>query len=203
VTKARTRAAKRELKRGRPRLPPAIREPNGRPSRRRESVEGDIKSVVVTYRKRQALADGELLTAKQAEDPMRGSVLGLICLDGAISKEEYEAGRDYAECKWRYYRLTGIPFPTAQAQNLFAIRGFDGEITPERARRAREAANAYMRCEHVLGSIPGFPPHAIRRAVDAVCFLDQETARLWPEHMLKMLQRGLRELIFAKNLRQT
>src|SRR5690349_23602138 len=131
----RTKAAKLKAKRGRPRLPTTEREPNGRKSRRMDAVTmreetaiSEMPAVQRRIRQDNILPfkdkSGKLHTAEmQAMDPRRGYVLGLLFLDGTITEAQHEAGIRYAEDMARYYGLTGVPFPSPRAQNLFAVRG--------------------------------------------------------------------------------
>ena len=200
--KARSKAAKLRDKRGRPPMPANTREPNGRKSRRKKGVamrqlenEAEIMETALETRMRRALGLGEVITKAEANDQLRGSVLGLMKLDGTITRDQYDAGHRYAEIKWRYHKLTGIPFPSARAQNLFSVHGFDGDVSESRALAARAASNQMMECEGWLlcKGVNG-RPRIILDCVNNVCVLDIEEARLWPEHMISLLKRGLMTL---------
>lgn len=202
--KAKSKAATLKAKRGRPALAPIGREATGRPSRRIADRSSDYESprdTVIKRRVREALTMGEVINAEQAIDPKRGSVVGLMNLDGTLNDAQYEAAQWYAQLKWTYHSLTGIPFPSARAQNLFAVHGFDGDVSASRAVLARQAANRMMEAEGWLLRL-GEDRQRIKSAVNAVCFDDQPEARLWPEHMVSLLRRGLNEIIFQAGLRK-
>ena len=144
--KARTKADKLRAE-GQAKAAKTEREPNGRKSRRQASVQkfnhdteiGNL-SVAVAQRVREyglkdtRLKGGKILTAEeQAADPRRGYALGLLYLDGRVTEDQHDAGLRYAEDMARYYGLTGVPFPIARAQNIFAVRGDDGDVSEGRA----------------------------------------------------------------------
>ena len=199
-------------RRGRPVLANVSRETNGRLSRRVASVsyrdvetERQTLEVAVGARmRREMAATGEVLDMKQARDPRRGTVLGPLLLDGAINQSQYEAGTRYSETKWAYHALTGIPFPSAKAQDLFKSRGGIEALTDKAIASARGAAARYMLCEGWLLSIANDPHRRCKCAVNTVCAEDEETARFWPEkapHMIGWLKRGLDALVFGYGLR--
>lgn len=166
--------------------------------------EAEARSVVVERRIRQDNIvpfkgkDGKLVTAEeQAADPRRGYTLGLMLIDGSITKEQHDAGVRYAEDMARYHGLTGVPFPSARAQNLFAVRGHDGEENQDKA----DAASRARRRAHLLrdellsvGNIDN--GRKVEHAVKEVAFLDNEYARKWPAHMIDFARRGLNALTF-------
>lgn len=127
-----------------------------------------------------------------------GYVLGRMFLDGKITQCEREAGDEYAVRMIRYYGLTGIPFPSARAQNLHSIKGFDGETTSERARMAREASNRMMELEGILLRLEDGP--RVKQTVYNTCIQDYDIMRTMSELQLSWLKRGLQELHWAMGL---
>lgn len=137
-----------------------------------------------------------MVTAEeQALDPRRGYVLGLMLLDGTLTKDQHDAGIRYAEEQSLYLGLTGTPFPSPRAQNLFAVRGDNGddsEAKGDRARKARLKANAARALLLGVGNID--TGRKVEHAVREVCLLDNIQARTWPAHMLLLLKHGLNKL---------
>lgn len=196
--KARTKAAKIKGKRGRPRLD-VEREPGGRPSRRIDDVANAAREVVRNRRIREEAARGKTLSEKAADDPRRGYVIGRMLLDGTISQAEHDAALKFARLKQDYYIAAGIPFPNAQAQDLFKVRGMPAEETDMMRKRAGELAGKYVGIEGALRSLPGCH-HYAAHAVNEAAFMDNEYARDWPDHMIEYLRRGLRELVYQFGL---
>jgi len=165
-------------------------------------TESEARSVVVDRRIREGNIvpfrdkSGNVVTAEQqAVDPRRGYVLGLMLLDGTITARQHEAGLRFAEDEARYYGLSGIPFPSPRAQDLFAVHGNSGEESQSRAERAVVARREHMTLQAVLqatGSID--EGRKVNHAVREVAFLDNLYARNWPEHMRLYLRRGLNRL---------
>lgn len=204
--KARTRSAKLKAKRGRPPLAANsnTREPNGQLSRRKASkaaraseLEQQIKHVAVSRRVRHlGLVDNKEETAeKQAEDPRHGYLLGRMLLDKSITEAQHEAGLKYAEDVARYYGLTGVQFPSARAQNLFAVRstgGEDSEAKGEAARKARDKAKALQAL--LLGTGDIDTGRRVEHTVKAVCIEDIDHLRTLNPAMKAWLVRGLNKL---------
>jgi hypothetical protein len=174
-TKARSKAARRASRRGRPRLPANNREPNGKPSRRKNAYEGRIMDVAINRRIRQQgiLGSSDEPLEKQAADPRRGYVLGILLLGDRIRQAQHDAGLRYGADMSRFYKLNGIAFPSVRAQNLFSVHGEAGE---ENARQALDAAAAYKRMRqlretlHAVGDID--TGRRVEQTVRAVCLLD-------------------------------
>lgn len=214
--KARTKSARLKQKRGRPPRPDAIeREPNGKPSRRKDiqkmrqnMTEAEARSVVVDKRIRDGKIipfrgkDGKVVTAEeQAADPRRGYTLGLMLLDGYIQDFHHEAGIRYAEDVSRFLGLKGIPFPSPRAQNLFSVRGHDGEESESRIEAAQKAQERFDMLRKILletGDID--TGRKVERKVAEVCVQDIIEARKWPEPTLLLLKKGLRSLAFYYGL---
>jgi hypothetical protein len=121
-------------------------------------------------------------------------------IDRRITQAELEAGDWYAMHMSNYYGTLGMQFPSAKAQDLFAVRGHDGEESVSIRDRAREASNMFMSLDKVLRDNEDGPQ--VRTTVFNVCFLDMENLRMMPDFQLSLLKRGLRSLIFAKGLAQ-
>ncbi len=84
--------------------------------------------------------DGNRITPeKHAMDAEWGYLLGRMLKDGAINKAQHEAGNRYAEDVANWLGLAGMAFPSARAQNLFAVRGHVTDETETKASRARKA----------------------------------------------------------------
>lgn len=207
--KARTKADKLRSRRGRPKLPQTEREPNGRKSRRQASVQkfnhdteiGNL-SVAVARRVREyglkdtRLKGGKILTAEeQAADPRRGYALGLLYLDGRVTEDQHDAGLRYAEDMARYYGLTGVTFPSTRAQNIFAVRGDDGEVSEGRATAAAAARSKMTKLRATLLDVGDIDTgRRVWHAVMEVAVMDNQACRTWPDHMIGYLRRGLNRL---------
>lgn len=165
-------------------------------------TEAEARSVVVNRRIREGNIvpfrdkSGNVVTAEQqAVDPRRGYVLGLMLLDGTITARQHEAGLRFAEDEARYYGLSGIPFPSPRAQDLFSVHGSTGEENEGRVERAKKARARHKDMEAVLqatGSIS--EGRRVSGAVKEVALLDNPYARNWPAHMLHYIRRGLNRL---------
>lgn len=130
---------------------------------------------------------------------LAGYTLGRMNLDGRVTDVEREAGDDYATEIARYYSLAGIAFPSARAQNLFSIKGHDGEVSESRQDAARRASNRFMHLEGVLLKCADGPQ--VKSTVYNVCVMDIEHLRMMSETQLMWLKRGLHALMFDKGLR--
>lgn len=78
-----------------------------------------------------------------ALDPRLGYELGRLRVVHAITERQFQAGVRYANDMARYYRLKGIPFPSARAQDLASVRGGSGEDSEDKG-RAADRAHASM-----------------------------------------------------------
>ncbi|MCB0638546.1 MAG: hypothetical protein KDC54_18075 [Lewinella sp.] len=220
--KARTQAAKRRLKGRRP-IEGVPRTPEGRIRRVGDRSEAAISqetvSVAVEARQRvHAVPIGfdhetkketfSSWPAEIAKRPEAGYVLGRIYLDGNLGKEgiaeqRLEVGNRYAIEMARYHGLTGVPFPSARAQNLFSVHGHDGEVSEERAKAARQAADRMMLLDGDLNLLA--QGRGVKTAVYNVCFMDIEEARMWyrhAPHMHALLIMGLDALLWRYGLEQ-
>lgn len=195
MTSKAAKLKQRRISRGRPRKEGAERHPCGKINQewsRRES-EQDAISVAMTARGR--------IHSLNENNALAGYTLGRIYLDGNISECEREAGDEYAEDMAHYYRLTGIPFPSARAQVMGGIRGSDGEVSQSRQEAARRASNRMMELEGILLRCEEGPQ--VRTTVKNVCLMDLEALRLMPERQMLWLRRGLQALHVAKHLRKS
>lgn len=203
-----SKASKLKAKRGRPILQADLstREPNGRPSRRKarsSELEQQIKHVAVSRRIRQfGLVDNKVETAeKQAEDPRHGYLLGRMLIDKSINEAQHQAGLKYAEDMARYYGLTGIQFPSARAQDLFAVRSTAGEDGEDRAKAARAARDRVVGTKDkkglrdillACGDID--TGRRVEHTVKSVCVEDIDHLRTLNPPMKAWLVRGLNAL---------
>lgn len=140
-----------------------------------------------------ARISGRKVTAEeQAASPLFGHVLGRLYLAGLITEGQLGAGIRYSEDMGRYYSTTGIPFPSARAQNLFAVRGESGESADkaEAAKMARHRARLIRDTLLAAGDID--TGRRIEHLVKATCFLDED--RKWSAPAVDLLRRGLNRL---------
>jgi hypothetical protein len=182
MTKANRR---RKNKGGRPRIEGAEREPNGRITRpTRVETEKEARAVVIEARQR-IFGASESDCAKEEF----GSVLGRLFLAKAIKKHQYEAGKMMSADFDRYYMLTGIPHPSAKAQDISRVRGLGRDSDPL---KARSAANRVMMIEQQLGSVDvqGRPVTSVCKRV---CVMD-DAQGMELAHMIKYLVAGLEQL---------
>lgn len=169
---------------------------------RMEETEAETRSTVVESRIRQdniipfKAKDGKIVTAEQqALDPRRGYVLGRILLDGKITQAQHDAGIKYAGDMSRYYGLTGVAFPSARAQDLFAVRGGGGEDSEERAEAARKARSRAHKLDEILLAVGDINTgRRVIHTVKNVALLDIAESRGWPDHMHRYLRKGLNKL---------
>lgn len=188
TSKASRLRIKRTQRAGRPRKENAARFPSGQI--KHEERERDIMAVAVEARKRIHGLDTNSIFA--------GYVGGRLFLDGRISECEREAGDRYAEMMVRYYRLVGIPAPSARAQSLFSVKGHDGDISEELAKRARSASDQMMKLEGILLRLKDGP--RIKTTVFNTFVLDLDILRTMSETQLSWLRRGLQEIHFQLGL---
>lgn len=205
--KFKSKAAKRAGRKGRPRRENVVRTPSGQISRgagQRELSEGEIMQTVLEQRKRQYG-----FNLKQARSSEAGHVLGRIYLDDhlgehrkakGLAQVRLEAGNRYAEDVSRYFGLTGIPFPSTRAQNLFAVRGHHGDDSTSRAAATRAASNRMMELEGCLLGCH-WQGRQVATTIRNVCVIDIDQARDWPEHMMEWLRTGLDALVMFYGIR--
>lgn len=118
---------------------------------------------------------GNPVTAQQrAKDDRYGYTLGRLLLGRVINQDQHDAGEKYAEDMARYLGLNGFQFPSAKAQNLFAIRSHVGEETEQMADRATRARDKMLVLRDLLldcGDID--TGRRVEQAVKSVCLLDE------------------------------
>ncbi|WP_330167793.1 hypothetical protein [Bartonella grahamii] len=94
---------KKRAKRGRPRINGCIREPNGRISRAKTPHESMDKLAIEMRAKRFCL------TIEEAKNPLSGTYIGRLYLQGAINQDQYDAAQKYLEVKNNYLCAKGLP----------------------------------------------------------------------------------------------
>lgn len=192
--KARSKAQKRARKRGRTPLPSTDREPNGRKSRRQSSQ--DERNETEERMNIQTAIDTRIrhygISEAAANDPRSGYALGRLYLKGFLTSHQFEAGTRYAKDMARYYALTGHAFPSARAQDLFAVRGEAGE-SESRVDAAKDARLKKIRLHKLLMDVGGVNTgRHVLTTVDAVCVLDVDDLRSLAKQ--DWLRRGLNVL---------
>lgn len=148
-------------------------------------TEKETKSVAIAARVKH---HGDIDVA----NPLSGYVLGRIFLDGKISDDQRKAGDEYAEDIARYHKLVGIPFPSARAQSLFSIKGYDGDVTEDYAAKARRASNRMMEVTGILLRCQDGPQ--VRATAYNVCVMSHDHLRDMPAQQMLWLRRGLQAL---------
>lgn len=201
MTKAISKGAKLRAKRtGRPRKSHAERHPCGKikhawsqDNKAREQQETEKEAIAVAMEARARIHGIEDNT------PLAGYVLGRLFLDKKINDEQRKAGDEFAEAMGRYYRLTGVPFPSARAQSIGNVRGSDGDTTESQATAARRASNTMMHLTGVLLKCKDGPQ--VKTTVFNTCIMDYDVLRAMPDSQLEWLRRGLNALMWDKGLR--
>lgn len=126
-----------------------------------------------------------------ALDPRLGFELGRLRVVHCITERQYDAGLRYAGDMARYYRLTGIPFPSSRAQDLASNRGSSGDDTEERADAARKASTRMTELRHYLLRTDDMATgRNVLRTINEVALLDWSC----PTHHQHWLRRGLNRL---------
>lgn len=175
---------------GRPRLP-GERYASG--DLKRSETEKQIKSVAIeaAFRVHGIETDGK--------DGYHGYTLGRMFLDGKVTLPELEAGNWFCEQIARYHSLTGVPFPSARAQDLFAVRGEAGEVSQSRSEAARRAKEMHSALQVAL--VQCERGAQVRTTVYNVCVMDVEGLRMMPAHQVEMLKTGLHRLMYFRGAR--
>lgn len=184
----RNKRIKQRINAGRPRKE-GQRYPSG--DIKRSETEKEVKSVATAAARR---VHGLSVDA----NGRHGYTLGRMHLDGRISDDELEAGNWYAGALSRYYGMSGVPFPSARAQDLFKVKGEPGNETDSRVDAIRKATNMFMKLEGALLKCAD-GPH-VKSTVYNVCFMDIEGLRMMPQHQLEWLRRGLREVMLVRGI---
>lgn len=187
-----TKANRRRRKMGgRPRVDGLVREPNGRISRKKADVDDRTEAEAKEARAVGLEARQRVLGASKAECAKEefGSVIGRLYLARAIKRHQYEAANRMAEDYFTYYLLTGIPHPSAKAQDISRVRGLGRDADPS---KARAAADRIMKIEAQLGmvDVQGRPVTSVCKRV---CILDDGQGMEYG-HMRSHLQKGLEAL---------
>jgi hypothetical protein len=199
VMMARSKAARRRQKRGRPRLLANghDREQNGRLSRRKNATEGRAMDVVLNRRIRQQgiIGNSDEPIEKQAADPRRGYVLGILLLGDRINQTQHDAGLKYGADLNRHYKLSGLPDPLLRAQDMFAVHGTSSE-TIDQALAAKLARKRAKELRDVLLAIGDIGTgRRVEHTVRSVCLLDlPDSAFTGRVLMSNLLIRGLNGL---------
>ncbi|UNE54942.1 hypothetical protein [Bartonella machadoae] len=94
---------KRTKKRGRPRKLGQLREPNGRISRAKTPREPVDHLALTTRAKRFGL------TLQEAKNPLSGTYIGRLCLQGVLTQEQYDAAQQYLQIRNDYLCAKGLP----------------------------------------------------------------------------------------------
>ncbi|WP_375642668.1 MULTISPECIES: hypothetical protein [unclassified Bartonella] len=94
---------KKRAKRGRPRIKGCIREPNGRISRAKTPHEPMDKLAIEMRAKRFCL------TIEEAKNPLSGTYIGRLYLQGEINQDQYDAAQKYLEVKNNYLCAKALP----------------------------------------------------------------------------------------------
>lgn len=164
---------------------------------KRSETQKEVMSVVIEARRR---IDGwsDKATDDTVKSQYAGYTLGRMFIDGAITKQQLEAGDEYAEIHARYRRLVGLPAPSARAQSLFSIKGHDGEVTESITVRARRASNSMMEVEGLLLRLVDGPQ--VKTTVFNTAVMDYEHMRGMGPQQLLWLKRGLMAIADRKQL---
>ncbi|EJF88114.1 hypothetical protein ME1_00801 [Bartonella vinsonii subsp. arupensis OK-94-513] len=94
---------KKNKKRGRPKIIGQLREPNGRISRAKSPREAVDKLALETRAKRFGL------TLQEAKNPLAGSYIGRLCLQGVLTQDQYDAAQKYLQIRNDYLCAKGLP----------------------------------------------------------------------------------------------
>ena len=139
--------------------------------------------------------NGRLVVAvDNARDPRWGYLLGRLYLDKAIEESQHDAGLKYANDMARYYGLTGVPFPSARAQDLFAIRS-DGDEPQGKGRAAQSARKRMVELRDVLLATGDIATgRRVLAIVDLVCVHNPENLRTLDQANGLWLRQGLNRL---------
>lgn len=189
AAKAQKLRAKRALRSaGRPRKEGVDRYPGGKI----KPFETEKENMSVAMDARRRIHGMKAANDDTVKDRLAGYTLGRIFMDGKISREQLDAGDEYAEAMARYHRLVGIPFPSARAQSLFSIKGHDGEVSEDLASRARKATNKMMELHGVLLRCIDGPQ--VKTTIHNVAVMDLDHLRSMPDQQMLWLRRGLSAL---------
>ncbi|QIG72985.1 hypothetical protein EVB98_063 [Rhizobium phage RHph_N3_2] len=186
---------KRKNKAGRPRKENVERYPSG--DVKRSETQKQAMSTAIEARRR-IDGWGDKVSDETVKSPFAGYTLGRMFLDGKITEEQRKAGDEYAEIMARYYRLVGVPFPSARAQTLFGIKGHDGEETQSITDRARRSSNLMMEVTGLLLRCEEGPQ--VKQIVFNTAVMDLDHLRGMGPQQLLWLRRGLNALKDRKEM---
>lgn len=190
----------KRIKQGRPRKEGVPRHPCGQINKRyaKTETERETRAVAMEARARVHGLVDQIHPAKDVAE-FGGYTAGRLYLDGKITKQQLEAGNEYAAVAYRYCTAVGMPMPTARAQELGRVRGYSGDETETAQRRATVATNDMMRLVGVLARCAEGPQ--VKSTVHNLFVMDDEALRLMPERQMEWLRRGLNALIYHHGLR--
>ncbi|EJF88128.1 hypothetical protein ME1_00794 [Bartonella vinsonii subsp. arupensis OK-94-513] len=94
---------KKNKKRGRPKIIGQLREPNGRISRAKSPREAVDKLALEMRAKRFGL------TLQEAKNPLAGTYIGRLCLQGVLTQDQYDAAQKYLQIRNDYLCAKGLP----------------------------------------------------------------------------------------------
>ncbi|WP_144756012.1 hypothetical protein [Bartonella saheliensis] len=94
---------KKNKKRGRPRIKGCIREANGRISRAKAPREAIDKLAIEMRAKRFSLS------LQDAKNPLVGTYIGRLCLQGILDQEQYDTAQQYLQIRNNYLCAKGLP----------------------------------------------------------------------------------------------
>ncbi|UNE54419.1 hypothetical protein [Bartonella machadoae] len=94
---------KKRAKRGRPRIKGCVREPNGRISRAKTPREPVDQLAIEMRAKRFGLS------IEDAKNPLAGTYIGRLYLQGQLTQDQYEAAQKYLEVKNNYLCAKALP----------------------------------------------------------------------------------------------
>jgi hypothetical protein len=130
-----------------------------------------------------------------AGDPAWGYLLGRLLKDGVINKAQHDAGNRYADDMASYFGLSGVPFPSAKAQNMFAVRGSSGDDDEDRGKRAAKARAKMTKLRDLLMNCGDINTgRRVLHTVNAVCVEDIDHLRTLNTPMRAWLVSGLNSL---------
>lgn len=196
MSKAAIKAAKLRAKRGRPRLD-APRTPSGQISRsKKANIEMNMQPAIDRRIRHYEIHATKDKTAQQlAGDTEWGYLLGRMLKDGAINKAQHEAGNRYCDDMSAYYGLTGVPFPSAKSQNMFAVRGSSGDDDEDRGKRASKARARMVKLRDLLLACGDINTgRRVLHTVNCVCVEDIDHLRTLNGPMKAWLVLGLNAL---------
>ncbi|WP_144755800.1 hypothetical protein [Bartonella saheliensis] len=94
---------KKNKKRGRPKITGQIREANGRISRAKAPREAIDKLAIEIRAKRFCLS------LQDAKNPLVGTYIGRLCLQGQLTQEQYDTAQQYLQIRNNYLCAKGLP----------------------------------------------------------------------------------------------